>query len=80
MIPPETIDDTFTCTADVVRELERLRRPRMAAWVKDLGGASQRFNQREYRLLDRINELEAKYEPTVRVQPYDPTPPPEASD
>jgi hypothetical protein len=80
MIPPETIDDTFTCTADVVRELERLRRPRMAAWVKDLGGASTRFNQREFRLIDRINELEAKYEPRQQVQPYDPTPPPEASD
>ena len=80
MSPPETIDDTFNSTADIVRELERLHRPRMAAWVAELGGASQRANKRESRLIQRLVELQNKYEPQVRVQPYDPTPPPEASD
>jgi len=80
VIQPETIDDTFNSTADIVRELERLHRPRMAAWVADLGGASQRANQRESRLIEQLVALQNKYEPRVRLQQLDPTPPPEASD
>lgn len=64
----------------VAAELERFGRPRMADFVRHLGRRVQETNQREQRLFDRVNELEAKYEPAAVRLVVNHQPPPEASD
>lgn len=65
---------------EVAAELERFRRPRMADFVRHLGRKRQDENLREMRLLERIKELEAKYEPAGPRLIVNHQPPPEASD
>lgn len=75
-------DEPLTIDADVISAyLERMGKPSMARFVRHLGRADQEENLRERQLRDRVRELEAKYEPPApREKPFDPTPPPEASD
>ena len=75
-------DEPLTIDADVISAyLERMNKPSMASFVRHLSNCDQQTNLKEMRLRDRIRELEAKYEPPAdREKPFDPTPPPEASD
>lgn len=73
--------EPISITADeVAAELERFRRPRMADFVRHLGRKRQDENLREMKLLERINELQAKYEPAQPRTFVNHQPPPEASD
>lgn len=73
--------EPLSITADhVAAELERFRRPRMADFVRGLGKSSQLDNQERARLVARINELQAKYEPAPARVEVNHKPPPEASD
>lgn len=77
----ERLDEPLTIDADCIAAyLHRMRRPRMADFVRHLGLKAQRDNKKEMSLLARINELEAKYEPRVRERIHDATPPAESSD
>lgn len=77
-------DEPLTLNHSVVADyLEQMRRPRMALLVRSLGGEAQAANRRVMDLVARCNELHRRlerYEPPADNTPYDPTPPPEASD
>ena len=78
-IPPVTIDDTFSCTADIVKELERMRRPKMARWVASLDKLTTEANRRADDLFKRLAECQRQL-PQQQEKPFDPTPRPEESD
>lgn len=74
-------DEPCTIDADVVSGcLDRMGKPAMAQFVRQMGLMCQRHNEIEMRLQDRIRDLEQRYEPRTREKLHDPTPPPEASD
>jgi len=78
--PPQTADDTFRCTDDIVAELKRLHRPQMAAWVARQGHDNAEKWQRERQLMQEIHELRERLGLNVRENVHDPRPPAEASD
>lgn len=82
--PSEQTDEPLSVDYTVVSEyLERMRKPRMASLVRSLGQADQAAGRRAMDLVARCNELHRRlerYEPPADNTPYDPTPPPEASD
>ena len=79
-IPPVTIDDTFSCTADIVKELERMRRPKMARWVASLDKLTTEANRNARNMYEQLAELQRQLPQFQREKPFDPRPPAEASD
>ena len=78
--PPQTPDDTFACTDDIVAELRRLHRPRMAAWVERQGHDNAANWRKVRELMKEIHELRVWLGLHKREKTHDPTPPAEASD
>lgn len=79
-LPPETPDDTFKSTHDIVAELKRLHRPKMAAWI-ERQAEEQAKNWRAIRsLMAEIHDLREQLGLNVKEKPHDPRPPSEASD
>ena len=78
--PPQTVDDTFGCTDDIVAELRRLRRPKMASWVEKQGHENAASWRTGSKLMKEIHELRVLLGLNKREKPHDPRPPAEASD
>ena len=80
--PPvrETVDDTFRSTEDIVKELKRLDRPQMAAWVERQGHENAARWRHVRALLAEIHVLRERLGLNVKEKMHDPTPPPESSD
>jgi hypothetical protein len=77
---PQTADDTFRCTGDIVAELKRLYRPRMAAWVERQGHENAASWREKRQLMAEIHQLREQLGLNKREKPHDPRPPAEASD
>jgi hypothetical protein len=77
---PTTPDETFRCTDDIVAELRRLHRPKMAAWVERQGHDNAANWRERTRLIKEIHELRERLGLNVREKIHDPRPPAEASD
>jgi hypothetical protein len=78
--PPQTADDTFRCTDDIVAELKRLHRPKMAAWVERQGHDNAANWRKVRELMKEIHELRVWLGLHKREKVHDPRPPAEASD
>lgn len=78
----ERLDEPLTIDADCVASyLERMRRPRMAEFVRHLGEGVAAANRRADSYFQQANALAKRLEALEpRDKPHDPTPPAEASD
>ena len=79
-LPPETADDKFQTSADIVAELKRLGYVRMARRVQEL--ADDEAERRRYvrSLVQEIHELRERLGLNTKEERHNPQPPPEASD
>jgi len=77
---PTTPDDTFRCTDDIVAELRRLGRPKMADWVARQGHENAANWRAKRQLMIEIHELRERLGLNVKEKAHDPRPPAEASD
>ena len=78
--PPQTVDDKFGCTEDIVAELKRLHRPQMAAWVERQGHDNAANWRKVAELMKEIHELRERLGLNVKEKAHDQRPPAEASD
>jgi hypothetical protein len=79
-VAPVSVDETFTCSADIVKELKRLHRPSMAKWVEQFDEKLAAANRRADGYFRDLVALQQQLPQYHREKEFDPRPPAEASD